>query len=679
MTVRLPQEYYTDGNDSIKKQIQESWQINAQANQTYWREGTLDLRFKAGDQTIWTELYTAYPIFHQKRFNFNRIRRIINMISGYQRRNRKTTTVLPIEGADEETADQFSKVISWVNQSNDLYHTISEAFEGALTTGINLISLWMDYRQDPVNGDLKFNNLSYNGYMIDQYFRKYDLSDANFVWTRKYLSPEQAISLMPERADEIAEMRGGLRDEKFLFMPERFYQRDPRLLTYDEYWYLDTRETTVLVDVATGETLEWKRDKETLEAFRKEYPQIQVQKITKPTVKLAVLINEQVMYDGPNPYGFDRYPFVPVMAYFEPDMPYYQWKIQGIVRGLRDAQFLYNRRRVIELQILESQINSGMKVMEGSLIDDNDAFMSGTGKALFIKKSAPMGMDSVQPMQAPQVPPSMIQLSELLAQELQQISGVNEELLGAADDDKAGILAMLRQGSGLTTLQTLFDNLDRSQKLLGEMEILAIQQNFQSGKIARILGEEPTPQFFNRAFQKYDAVVAEGTLTETQRKASFAILMQMAQAGIAIPPEILLDKAPIPEKKDLLEAINNQQQQQAQAQQQQQQLEMARMQSEINLANARAMADQGLGIERASRIEENKALAIERRAEAIKDLELAALDKAKAAKELQGIDLSQLNIAIDILNKIQAQDIQRARGITEEMAEPVREEPITRR
>ena len=34
-------------------------------------------------------------------------------------------------------------------------------------------------------------------------------------------------------------------------------------------------------------------------------------------------------------------------------------------------------------------------------------------------------------------------------------------------DEKAGILAMLRQGVGLTTLQRLFDQLDRSQKLLG--------------------------------------------------------------------------------------------------------------------------------------------------------------------------------------------------------------------
>jgi hypothetical protein len=64
----------------------------------------------------------------------------------------------------------------------------------------------------------------------------------------------------------------------------------------------------------------------------------------------------------------------------------------------------------------------------------------------------------------------MIQLSELLGQEIQQISGVNEELLGSAQDDKAGILSMLRQGAGLTTLQGLFDNLDFATKKSNPLE-----------------------------------------------------------------------------------------------------------------------------------------------------------------------------------------------------------------
>ena len=96
-------------------------------------------------------------------------------------------------------------------------------------------------------------------------------------------------------------------------------------------------------------------------------------------------------------------------------------------------------------------------------------------------------------------------------------------------------------------------------------------------------------------------------------------------------------------------------------QQQQQELQMAELKSRINLANARAIADEGLGVERISRIEENKALAGERRAEAIKDIELATLEKAKAAKELQGISITQLQQLVNILNSLQLQDMEKAK------------------
>ncbi len=666
MTMRLPEENYIDGDQSILKVMQEAFNVNAQANQSYWLEGTRDVRFKAGDQNLWNELYTNYPAIQRKRFNFNRIRRIVNMICGFQRRNRKATSVLPIEGSDELTADQFSRILHWINSSSDFYHIISEAFEGAVTTGLNLLSIWMDYREDPINGNIRLDNLSYNSFMLDQFFRKHDLSDANFVWIRKYLSHPQVISLMPERKKEIMEMRGSRRDDKFTFQPENFNINNTNLLSYDEYWHLDYRPATILIDNQSGETQEWTGSKENLNEFLTQFPQISSRKIQKQTVKLAVVVQNRVMYLGPNPYGIDRYPFIPVLGYFEPDVPYFEWKIQGVVRSLRDAQFLYNRRKVIELDMLESQINSGMKVLEGALVDDHDAFMSGQGRALFIKKDALPGanpLDAVQTVPPPQIPPSTFQISELMAKEMPEISGVNEELLGSADDDKAGILSMLRQGAGLTTLQTLFDNLDRSQKLLGEITMQLVQANFSGGKVQRILGEQPSEQFFNKSFQKYDCAVAEGALTETQRKGAFIAMMEMQKLGIAIPPDILIEKSPIPEKKDLVEAIRNQQQQLAQQQQRQQELEMAQIKAQIDLAQARTVADHGLGVERISRIEENKALAEERRAEAIKDMDLATLDKIRAAKELQGIDIDNLQKTIDILNALQLQDLQKIKGL----------------
>ena len=95
------------------------------------------------------------------------------------------------------------------------------------------------------------------------------------------------------------------------------------------------------------------------------YPSITVIEQEVPTVNLAIVVQGKVIYSGRNPLGIDKYPFIPVIAYYEPSMPYYPYRIQGVVRGLRDSQYLYNRRKVIELDILESQINSGWKYKEG--------------------------------------------------------------------------------------------------------------------------------------------------------------------------------------------------------------------------------------------------------------------------------------------------------------------------
>lgn len=653
----LSPEYYVNNNNDVLKLMDYTYAKNIQINQSFWSEADIDSRFLAGDQTLWNDIYGNLPAFRRRQFNFNRIRRVVNMITGYQRQHKKSIIVSPMEGSDQQTTDQFSKLISYATTKGNLLNVISDAFEGALTTGMNLLSVWMDYRNDPVNGDLRIDNVSYNGYLIDPYFQKMDLSDCNNLWTRKYVSRSQAIALLPGRDDEIVNMSGwGNRDGKFQFMPQAYNYGMQDLLIYDEFWYLDTRRQKILIDIQTGETIEWRGNDEDLAEFTRIYPQIIVSTSEIPTVKLAIVLQGKVMYHGPNPMGTDKYPFVPVWGYYMPQIPYFPWRVQGVVRGLRDAQYLYNRRKIIELDILESQVNSGYIFKENALVNPRDVFLEGQGRGLAIKAEA--DINDVQKIQPAQVPPSMIQLSELLGREIQEISGVNEELLGSAVDDKAGILSMLRQGAGLVTLQKLFDQLDESQKVLGNMMLDLIQNNWTPGKVQRIINQEPSQQFYTRAFGKYDAVIEEGLNTSTQKQFQFQQLLSMREIGLPIPDGVLLEASTIQNKKELTDAIAQQQEQAQKLQQEQQVAQLEVLKAQIDDLKARAMANEGLGMERASRVHENRALAVERLAEAQKDRDLGALDRIKAVKELMDIDLSQLEKALQIIERIKAQTSQ---------------------
>ena len=638
----LGPQYYDEKDRPILAKMEAFYSQAISINQSFWSEADTDTRFEAGDQTLWQDLYGNLPANLRKQFNFNRIRRVKNMIGGYQRRNRKSTIIVPVENADDNTADQFTKIMYWLNNQENVLNTVSSAFDGALVTGMNLLQVWVDYRSDPISGDIKIDNCSYNGFLIDPFFRKPDLSDCNGIWKRTFVTKREAISLLPNKEEDIIQLAGlDSRDGKFQFMPESYNFSVYNLLSYDEYYYRDYREARMLVDTQTGESIEWKSDdNDRLKQFLKLYPQITVIKQEIPTVKLAIVVQGKVMYDGPQPNGLDCYPFVPVLGYYNPQLPYFPFRIQGIVRGLRDAQYLYNRRRLIELDILESQINSGWKFKENALVNPEHVFLEGQGRSLALKEEA--SMSDVEKIQPAEVPPSMIQLSELLGAEISQISGVNEELLGSATDEKAGILSMLRQGAGLTTLQILFDQLDFAQKELGKIILKLIQINFTPGKVKRILNQEPSPEFYNKTFGKYDASVEEGLNTTTQKQMQFAQLLQLRELGVPIPDEILIESATIQNKKELIDAIKAQQQGQAQSAQQQQQMQMELMNAEINMAKARASADEGLGLERLSRIEENHALAQEKQAEAVKDRELGLLHLVKALKEVESVDLDQL-------------------------------------
>ncbi len=657
---QLGPQYYDERDRGILGRMEAFYAESITINQSFWGEADTDTRFFVGDQTLWNDLYGNLPANRRRQFTFNRIRRVVNMISGHQRRNRKSLIVSPRENGDAETADQMTKVLMSMMRHEGMLETISEAFEGSLVTGMNLLQVWVDYRSDVISGDIKLDKCSYNSFLIDPYFRKPDLSDCNAIWKRSFLTKREVVSLLPDRADEIMGLigtdSGTGRDGKFQFMPESYNYGLKNLLTYDEFYYRDYRTQRMLADTETGEQIEWKsQDDDKLKLFMQAYPNTTIIEQEVPTVNLAIVVQGKVFYDGPNPLGIDKYPFVPVLTYYAPELPYFPWRIQGVVRNLRDSQYLYNRRKAIELDILESQINSGWVYKENALVNPKDVFLNGQGRGLALKEEAQM--TDVQQIIAPAIPPSTIQLSEILGKEINEISGVSEELLGFDNKDSlSGFHAALKISASTTTLQGLFDQLDRTMQLTGELILDAMRVNYTPGKIAKFLeGDQPTKEFYSKAFGRYHVAVEEGLNTTTQKQMQFAQLMDLRAAGIPIPDEALLEAATIQNKKKLIDTLAQNQKQQQEMQQMQMQAQLEQIQAQTELSRARAVADEGLGLERASRVQENQALAVERRAEAEKDHAVTLVNIVKALKELDHMDIQQLEKLIAISHSIKDQ------------------------
>jgi len=651
----------------VREMIETFYNDAMMVNQNYWQEASVDARFNAGDQTLWSELYNV-PIRTRKNFSFNHIRRISNLLSGYQRRTRKSMIVTPEENSGQETADQFTKLLSVISRNSNILDVISEAYNGAVVTGMNVMHIWVDYRNDPISGEIKVDNCSYNSFIMDPYFRKRDLTDCNAMWKRSFLRKDAIISLVPNKKDQIEEMSAYYTDGKFPYMPENGFI-DKNLLAYDEFYYRAYRKQKLLVDVNLGETLEWTGTDESLREFLAQYPQIDVIDTTIPTVKLALLVNGSVIFNDLNPIGLDTYPFVPVFGYFDPDIDNYPLKIQGIVRGLRDVQYLYNRRKIIELDYAESLIGNGFIYKEDSLVDPDDPMKTGNGRMIRLKQDADMG-DFI-PIPKNDIPSSWPQLTESLGKEFREISGASEETLGVADDFKSAALARLRSGWSLVQQQTLFDQLDSSQQLLGELMVKIIQNNYTPGKIKKILGEEPTPEFYNKKFAKYNIAIEEGFDTATQRQYEFTQLVVLKEMGIEIPDSALINAAAIQNKNDLIAAMEQQSKSVQQAQEVQSKQDMAEQQATMNLLNARAAADQSMARRRDSEISKDKFDMINETIKTAQNEQKTNIEAIKALKDLEQADPNKIDELVELMQIIQSErdNVQQQKLFEDELME----------
>ncbi len=651
---------YIDPSDiqakDLKQMMDWFYQSNYTANSTLWMQGAIDKRFKVGDQNLYNQVY-GQNSQNVQRFFFNLVRRNENMICGFQRKNRKSTITIPIGESDDPVADDYNKVMRWCDDRDGFQEYLSQSFEGACDTGETLLHLYPDYTFDPISGDLFTDCVAYNNYLIDQYTRKQDLSDCNGIWRRRWTSKQGAKLLIPGYSKEIDKMKpGGMKDGRFPLQAELQNVAISNLFTYDEFYYRTTRPGKIILDPLSGEAVEWEEDeteeKDMMERVLAEQPWLKVQEVQIPTVKLIIALSGKIVYHGKNLLGIDPYPFIPVQCYIEQDIQAYAWRKQGIIRNLRDAQFLYNMRKVIELQILQSSLNAGW-IYPVDVVPDPKCFrQSSGGDGFLIPLKSGHLPNEIQRIEPVNIPQSLLELSKSLAEDITKISGVNEELLGAATDDKSGILSMLRQGAGLTTLQTIFDKLDYSQRLYGKIRLQAIRKNFSKGKIRNILGHEADPRFFTSHSQKYGVAVEEGNYSTSQRQMELQQLLHFKELGMGIADKSILRAAFITNKRQVIQDMEEQQQQQAQQVQTESQQKAQVDQAKIMQSMARAKADMAKEQDLLASTQERFAKIEDLHASAEHKSSQADLDMVKTMIELEDMDLANFRTNLELAEYI---------------------------
>lgn len=647
-------------NESMQQSMNKNYTDCINMLQTIWYQMDLNQRFAMADQDLWGLIYPGVATYRRKLFNFNLINSQIQMITGYQRRNRKSTVCIPIQSPMQKTSDQLTKCLYHVHQNAGLYNIYSETFEqGALIQGLGFTYFYKDLSEDHISGAIKARYIDPKSVLWDPYWRKMDMSDCRFWWNRTFLGIDECAQIHPEYVDEIYSLpRGTYRDDKFYYMPEVYQIQFPNLIAWDEYWYLSSRQAEYMIDKETEECLEFVGDEEDAREIKHKYGErITFRTKSRPTVRRCIILNDRMLVDEPNPLGLDCYPVAPCVAYFTADTPYYAYKFRSVVSDMKDAQFLFNRLKVNDLDQVEAQ-QMGLKVKKGALVTPEDSLNQGNGRVLWIDPASQMS--DVEKMHIDPPSPILLQMEEMLKDVMGRISGVNETMLGLDIDSKASILSVMRNSAGVTTLTRLFDQFDYYQTLCGNIIIEIIQKNWTYGKVKQVIGEEPTAEFDNKAFFSYGCKVIQSVLTESQQQLELQQLLYFRETtGIDIPARVIIEASTLQNKDNLVKAIEEQEQKKQEQEQKMMELQMQQMQVENQTKISYAHSQEGLAAERIAKIQLDKALNAERIQRAEEDKTAGVLNLIKALKEIQGMDLEHLERGLALVKTIEeGQDTQ---------------------
>ena len=188
------------------------------------------------------------------------------------------------------------------------------------------------------------------------------------------------------------------------------------------------------------------------------------------------------------------------------------------------------------------------------------------------------------------LPTDLLMLEQQSTNDLNEISGINEELLGANSSANSARLYNERRNSALIGNEYLFNGLASADKLLAKRLLEAYKIVLTPDRVYRILEnsnkqltsqgglkinninfERYSPDEIKKIWEvadiaKYDIAVGDTEHSLTKREASLSMWVDLAKQGVSVPQQLILELSDsAQEKKQKLLEMTQQEQQQAMA------------------------------------------------------------------------------------------------------------------
>lgn len=526
----------------------------------------------------------------QPVITINRIRRKVDAMVGIEQRSRVDPRAYGRTPQDEDAADVATKALVYVDDATRFDSKRSAAFKDLIVSGYGGVEIGVEEK----NGQLEVcvTRLRWEEIFYDPHSREEDFSDATYMGVMKWMSMDAALEwLAMFGAEESPDVEAIL--DAALVARETGETYDDRPFEDRGFRWADKRQKRVRV---------------TQMYYRR-----------SGVWYLAVFTKGGAVFNAPSPYldedGQPTNPMILMSAYVDRDNARH-----GVVRDMISPQDEVNKRRSKLLHML----NSRQTIGEKGAVDSVSSVKREMAK--------PDGHVEVTPGMRFDIVPNVDQVSgqaSLLQEAKGEIDmvGPNASLLGQLQGDQSGRAILAQQQAGLVELWPIYDALrdwtircykamwQRVRQFWTQPRWVRITDDINGAQYLGVnvpvgVDQMGRPIFENvLAEMNVDIIIEEAPDYVTLRQEQFQQLVEMVQAGVPVPPQMMIEASSLRDKRRLMEALQPDPQ-------------------AAQMAQAAAMLEmEG----KAAEVEETRAGAEKDRASAMKDLHEINMDALSMA------------------------------------------------
>ena len=587
-------------------------------------------RYYRGEQWEQTDI-DALDSEGRPHLTINTILSTVNTILGEQSSKRADVLFKPRRNSSDEVAAVLTKLYMQISDNNQYDYLESQVFADGIIQDRGYFDIRMNF-DDHIEGEVQITAEDPLDILPDPDAKDYDPTTWNEVIKTKWLSLDDIEQQYgQEKADRLrivaenGEHLGRdsmdleeLRDSTYGDVGEGVYghsnqvddKRSIRAVRGVERQHRKLVLTPHFVDPKTKDMRmvpeSW--DEERTEMFAQEYGLGMLKKLVKK-VRWTITADQVVLHDDWSPYK--DFTIVPYFPYFRRGKPF------GMVRNLLSPQEQLNKISSQELHIVNTTANSGWVVETGSLngMTSDDLQERGAQTGLVLEYNR--GSAAPAKIQPNQIPTGLDRIGQKAANNIKEISGVSDAMLGQDKAEVSGVAIQAKQNRGQIQIQVPLDNLARSRIFVAKNIMCLIQSFYTEERVIQITNDDdpmkpreemvlnqmtPEGEIVNdMTLGEYDVVVSSMPARDTFDESQFAEALQLRQVGIAIPDDAIIEYSHLQRKGELAKRIrmltgveqSPEQQEAAQMQQQiqmeQVKLELQKLQSEAANLQAQAM------------------------------------------------------------------------------------------